>query len=87
MKTMFEHYGHHGVLGNPQTLGAILGRKSRILRAYFEQLAVERTSGRRPGLRFVSGPVARAKIEWPLGTHRACFPRIRNDRFGSFASF
>jgi hypothetical protein len=46
MKTMFEHYGHHGVLGNPLTLGAILGRKSRILRAYFEQLAVERTSGR-----------------------------------------
>jgi uncharacterized protein YbjT (DUF2867 family) len=40
MRPMFEHYEHHGLLGNPLTLQAILGREPRTLRAYFEQLAV-----------------------------------------------
>jgi uncharacterized protein YbjT (DUF2867 family) len=39
MKTMFEHYDHHGLLGSPCTLRAILGREPRTLRAYFEELA------------------------------------------------
>jgi uncharacterized protein YbjT (DUF2867 family) len=40
MRPMFEHYDHHGLLGNPLTLQAILGREPRTLRAYLEQLAV-----------------------------------------------
>jgi uncharacterized protein YbjT (DUF2867 family) len=40
MRPMFEHYDHHGLLGNPLTLQAILGREPRTLRAYFEQLAL-----------------------------------------------
>ncbi|WP_027165510.1 NmrA family NAD(P)-binding protein [Mesorhizobium sp. WSM3224] len=43
MKTMFDHYEHHGLLGNPLTLRAILGREPRTLRAYFEELASART--------------------------------------------
>lgn len=35
---MFEHYDHYGLRGNPLTLRAILGRKARTLRAYFEEL-------------------------------------------------
>jgi uncharacterized protein YbjT (DUF2867 family) len=41
MKAMFEHYDHHGLLGSPLTLRAILGREPRTLRAYFEELAAE----------------------------------------------
>jgi uncharacterized protein YbjT (DUF2867 family) len=44
MKTMFDHYDHHGLLGNALTLRAILGREPRTLRAYFEELAAERTA-------------------------------------------
>jgi uncharacterized protein YbjT (DUF2867 family) len=36
---MFDHYDHHGLLGNPLTLRAILGREPRSLRAYLEELA------------------------------------------------
>ncbi|TIQ36290.1 MAG: NmrA/HSCARG family protein [Mesorhizobium sp.] len=39
MKTMVEHYNHHGLLGNSLTLQAILNREPRTLRAYFEDLA------------------------------------------------
>jgi uncharacterized protein YbjT (DUF2867 family) len=39
MKTMFEHYNRHGLLGNPLTLCAILQREPRSLRSYFEELA------------------------------------------------
>lgn len=39
LKAMFEHYNHHGLLGNPLTLRAILGREPRTLRAYFAELA------------------------------------------------
>jgi uncharacterized protein YbjT (DUF2867 family) len=39
MKVMFDHYNHHGLLGNSLTLRAILGREPRNLRAYFEELA------------------------------------------------
>ncbi|HBR1759103.1 TPA: NmrA/HSCARG family protein [Klebsiella pneumoniae] len=39
MLTMFEHYDHSGLLGNPLTLRSILGREPRTLRAYFEELA------------------------------------------------
>lgn len=39
MKAMFEHYNHHGLLGNPLSLRTILGREPRTLRAYFEELA------------------------------------------------
>ena len=39
MKAMFEHYDHHGLLGNPLTLRAILGREPRSLETYFEELA------------------------------------------------
>jgi hypothetical protein len=38
MKTMFDHYDHHGLLGSPLTLRAILGREPRTLRSYFEEL-------------------------------------------------
>lgn len=41
MRAMFRHYDHHGLLGNPLTLGAILGREPLTLRAYFEELATE----------------------------------------------
>jgi uncharacterized protein YbjT (DUF2867 family) len=37
--TMFEHYDHHGLLGNPLTLRAVLGREPRSLDAYFRELA------------------------------------------------
>lgn len=40
MKIMFDHYDRHSLLGSPLTLRAILGREPRILRAYFEELAV-----------------------------------------------
>ena len=39
MKTMFEHYDHHGLLGSPVALRAIIGREPRTLRTYFEELA------------------------------------------------
>lgn len=43
MLAMFEHYDHHGLLGSPLTLTAILGREPRTLRAYFEELATRQT--------------------------------------------
>jgi hypothetical protein len=39
MLPMFDHYDHHGLLGSPLTLRAILGREPRTLRAFFEELA------------------------------------------------
>ena len=39
IKKMFDWYDHHGLLGNPLVLRAILGREPRSLRAYFEELA------------------------------------------------
>jgi len=39
LRGMFDHYDHHGLLGNPLTLRAILGREPRLLRAYLEELA------------------------------------------------
>ena len=39
IRTMFEHYNHHELLGNALTLRAILGREPRSLGAYFEELA------------------------------------------------
>ncbi len=39
MLAMFDHYDHHGLLGSPLTLRAILGREPRTLRAFFEELA------------------------------------------------
>jgi uncharacterized protein YbjT (DUF2867 family) len=39
MKAMFQHYDHHGLLGNSLTLRAILGREPRALETYFEELA------------------------------------------------
>lgn len=39
MKTMFDHYDRHDLLGNPRTLRAILEREPRSLRAYFGELA------------------------------------------------
>ena len=41
MKAMFEHYDHHGLLRNPLTLSAILGRQPRSLENYFQELAGE----------------------------------------------
>ena len=43
---MFEHYDHHGLLGSPLTLRAILGREPRTLRAYFEELAAAESQSR-----------------------------------------
>lgn len=40
IRSMFEYYDHHGLLGSPLSLRAILGREPRTLRAYFEELAV-----------------------------------------------
>ncbi len=45
MRPMFEHYDRVGLLGNPLTLEAILGRKPRTLRAYFEELAAKARKG------------------------------------------
>lgn len=42
LQEMFDHYEHHGLLGNPLTLRTILGREPRTLRAYFEELAAQR---------------------------------------------
>ncbi len=39
MKPMLDWYDHHGLLGNPLTLRAILGREPRTLRDYFKELA------------------------------------------------
>jgi uncharacterized protein YbjT (DUF2867 family) len=39
LRAMFDHYDRIGLRGNALTLGAILGRKPRTLRAYFEELA------------------------------------------------
>lgn len=41
IKTMFAHYDHVGLLGNPLTLRAILGREPRTLRDYINELAAE----------------------------------------------
>ena len=38
MRPMFEHYEHTGLRGNALTLGAILGREPRTLRAFFEEM-------------------------------------------------
>jgi uncharacterized protein YbjT (DUF2867 family) len=40
-RAMFDWYDTHGLLGNPLTLRAILGREPRTLRAYIEGLAAE----------------------------------------------
>lgn len=39
LRPMFDHYDRIGLRGNALTLAAILGRKPRTLRAYFEELA------------------------------------------------
>jgi hypothetical protein len=39
MRTMFEHYDHHGLLANPLTLEAILGHPARLLSTYLSELA------------------------------------------------
>jgi uncharacterized protein YbjT (DUF2867 family) len=41
MQSMFDWYDHHGLVGNPLTLRAILDREPRTLRAYFEELAAK----------------------------------------------
>jgi uncharacterized protein YbjT (DUF2867 family) len=41
MRPMFDHYDRIGLRGNALALGAILGRKPRTLRAYFEELAAQ----------------------------------------------
>jgi hypothetical protein len=41
MKPMFDHYERRGLLGNPLTLHAILGREPRSLRAFFKELAAQ----------------------------------------------
>ncbi len=38
MRPMFDHYDHHGLLGSPVALRAILGREPRTLRDYFHEL-------------------------------------------------
>jgi uncharacterized protein YbjT (DUF2867 family) len=38
LQEMFDHYDHHGLLGNSLTLRSVLGREPRTLRAYFEEL-------------------------------------------------
>jgi uncharacterized protein YbjT (DUF2867 family) len=38
IRDMFVWYDTHGLLGNPLTLRAVLGREPRTLRAYFEEL-------------------------------------------------
>jgi uncharacterized protein YbjT (DUF2867 family) len=44
IRAMFEHYDHHGLLGSPLSLRAILGREPRTLRAYFEELAASESN-------------------------------------------
>lgn len=39
LRPMFAHYDRHGLVGNPLTLRAVLGREPRTLRGYFEELA------------------------------------------------
>jgi uncharacterized protein YbjT (DUF2867 family) len=46
MKTMFDWYDAHGMVGNPLILRAILGREPRTLRAYFKELAAKPRSSR-----------------------------------------
>ena len=41
MLPMFDHYDHHGLIGNPLTLRAVLGHEPRSLRTFFEELAAE----------------------------------------------
>ena len=41
MRRMFDWYDERGLLGNPLTLRAILGREPSTLRSYLEELAVE----------------------------------------------
>lgn len=38
MRAMFDHYDHTGLLSNPLTLTAVLGREPRTLRDYFVEL-------------------------------------------------
>ena len=45
MRPMFDHYDRIGLRGNPLTLRAILGREPRTLRAFFEELAVNKEWG------------------------------------------
>jgi uncharacterized protein YbjT (DUF2867 family) len=47
MKTMFDWYDHHGLMGNSLILRAILDREPRTLRAYFEELAAQAQSTER----------------------------------------
>ncbi len=41
MAAMFDWYDRHGLVGNPLTLHAILGRAPRTLRAYLDELVAE----------------------------------------------
>lgn len=41
MRPMFDHYDRVGLVGNPLTLRAILGREPRTLRDYFVELAAK----------------------------------------------
>ncbi len=41
MARMFDWYDHHGLMGNPLILRAILGHEPRTLRAYFAELAAQ----------------------------------------------
>ena len=47
LATMYAYYGRHGLVGNPLTLRAILGREPRPIRQFFADLAagVETTAG------------------------------------------
>jgi uncharacterized protein YbjT (DUF2867 family) len=46
IRAMFEHYDRIGLRGNPLTLRAILGRKPRTLRDFFQELADTRVNAR-----------------------------------------
>lgn len=39
IERMFSYYNHHGLMGNPLVLRAILGREPRTLRAFIQELA------------------------------------------------
>ena len=38
VRMMFDHYDHHGLLGNPLTIRAVLGHEPRSLETYFHEL-------------------------------------------------
>jgi uncharacterized protein YbjT (DUF2867 family) len=46
LRPMFNHYDRIGLRGNPLTLAAILGRKPRTLRAFFEEQAARNPAER-----------------------------------------